>query len=173
MVEEVKWQREVLAKAAGRIRVRLASMAFERWHDVIMEQVNERMEALRRIGNRLMNRTITLAFDAWVGLVEQRAGLKRMVLRMLNALTSQCFEAWILYVEEQQRILKRAVYAIGPGRLLFMAFSTWAVTVRDAVAERDRDTLLEAVMSQVRRCTSAYAHKHTSTLPDPAMRHSL
>lgn len=149
MVEEAAYHRQVMAQVAGRMLNRLASMAFTIWQDWVVETVTARNEALRRVANRIGNRALTLAFDTWVEQIDEKkrkmANARHLAARMLNALTGKCFDGWVTYVEEKHRILRRAAYAIGPGRLVYMVFQTWAEAWREATAEREQQSLTGSI----------------------------
>ena len=61
------------------------------------------------------------------------------------SLAGKCFDAWLSWVDRQRRILQSARNALGPGRLIWMAFSTWRDDVRAVVAERERSRLKEEI----------------------------
>jgi len=143
MLAEIKWQRNAVAKVLGRLRNRVAAEAFLAWHGEVARALATRQETLRQVGNLLIQRTTALTFQAWREQVEQtkevRARARHLAGRMLHTLTGRCFDAWSEFVADQQRIFLRAAQAIGPGRLMWIAFSTWMQNVRDAIEERERD----------------------------------
>ena len=144
-VATAQWQREVVANVMGKMRNRLCAMAFAAWYEAVEAALTARRELLQRVGNRLANRTATLAFERWREMVEaqrEQVGRARQLAgRMLNALSGRCFDSWRSFVAEQRRILHRAAYAIGPGRLLSIAYFTWANKVAEAVRARELDNI--------------------------------
>lgn len=143
MVNEAKRQRQLVARAIGRMLSRQAAVALGAWHEAVVDIVHSRNETLRHAVNLLANRVLSLSFDCWVEQVQKKKTVlencRRLAGRLLHALTGKCFDAWLEYIAEQRRVFWRAAYAIGPGRLLSLAYRTWADKVREAVAARDRD----------------------------------
>ena len=139
-VETAKWQREVVSRVLGRMMNRLASSAFAAWHEAVEAAVEARRKALLRLAMR----TLVLAFERWKDQFfeqkEQKDKMRQLMARMLNALLGRCFDGWVVFYEEQRRILRRAAYAMGPGRLLSIAYFTWSYHVRELVAEREAST---------------------------------
>ena len=133
--QAAKWQREQMARVTARLRNLAVVLSFEAWRDDVQATVNSRREVLRRVSNRMVNRTLTLAFERWKGqVVEQKqqiARAKQHAARMINGLLGKCFDAWTAFEKELKRIKRRATYAIGPGRILFITYSTWAAHVRE------------------------------------------
>ena len=156
-VSDLKWQREAVAKVIGRMQNRAASDAFEAWREAVEHSVSTRSENLRHAGNLLVNRASALAFRSWREAVEeikehreqQMTQARQMAGRMLNSLSGRCFDAWCRQIEEQKRIFKRAAHAIGPGRLLWLSFSTWGEAVREAIAQRDREEERSKVLGAI------------------------
>lgn len=160
MVAELKWQRNAVAKVLGRMRNRVAAEAFLAWHGEVARLLATRQETLRHAGNLLMNRTTALTFQAWRKQVELKkdvtARARLLAGRMLHALTGRCFDAWNEFVVNQQRIFLRAAQAIGPGRLMWISFSTWMQNVREAIDERAREQERLFIMGSLDERMAAY-----------------
>lgn len=143
MVTDVRRQREAVAKVLGKMRNRVAAEAFVAWHEVAVHALTARDNALRHAANTLVQRTVYFAFLTWREQIEHKKQVvgraKHLAGRMLHELTGRCFDAWYTFVQEQQRIFRQAAHAIGPGRMMWIAYRTWAENVRDAVAERERE----------------------------------
>ena len=153
MVAEVKWQREAVSSVLGRLRNRELAAAFDAWHEAASGAASAREEALRRAGAMLTNRTLLLAFEAWREAVASKHALldraRQLAGRWLHALCGRCFDAWAEAAERQRRIFRQAAHAIGPGRLLWLAYSTWKASVKEAVAERERERMQSEITSSV------------------------
>lgn len=150
-IMEAKDQRQKVARTVGRMMNRVMSITFEAWKEDVQATVRDRKELLRKIGNRVMNRTLALSFERWKGQIdeqkEQIARAKQLAARMLNGLLGKCFDGWTAFATEQKRIMRRAAYAIGPGRILSVAYFTWAEHVREILEERaaaDMEGLIDA-----------------------------
>ena len=159
-VEEAKEQRERVAKVVGRMRNRTVAVAFDSWRNEVSATVSARRELLRNVANRVANRGLTLAFERWKAQIneqkEQIARAKQLAARMLNALTGRCFDGWVAFATEQKRILRRAAYAIGPGRILSVAYYTWAEHVREALAERAHANMIGTIDARLAANIEAY-----------------
>lgn len=152
-VREGQRQRRAVASCLGRLRNRLAASAFDAWHEAVVHALTTREASRVRVGNMLMQRTIALAFDLWREQVAHKKGVmaraKQLAARMLNALLGKCYDGWIEYVERQRRVLVQAKNALGPGRLMWMAFSTWSEQVRHVVAERERERMQSDITASI------------------------
>lgn len=145
VAQEAQWQRHLLEKVAGRMRNRLVAMAFAQWVDV----VETLAEMLRAACARMANQAVARAFDTWAEHLHMVARVRTLAGRMLHALTGRCFDGWIAFVKTQQRILRRAVHAMGPGRLLWMAFQSWAAAWWEAVRQRAQRQLETSIDQRV------------------------
>ena len=74
----------------------------------------------------------------WIAPIELNMRPHRYVCVRSCTLLGRCFDGWLAYIREQQRLLRRAAHALGPGRLLYMSYASWRAFVRNAHAERAR-----------------------------------
>ena len=150
------------------MRNRAVAVVFDAWHADVAATLSARRETLRRVGNRLANKTLSLAFERWRAQVaeqkEQIARARQLAARMLHELTGKCFDGWMRFANEQRRILRRAAFAIGPGRVLYLTFNTWAEAMREAVAEREHANMIGTIDARLAANIEAYLENKGLTL---------
>ena len=175
MVEERKHNRDIVNKIVGKMRNRELALAFLTWRDTAVEAINERKEMFRKASNfatqLFLDRErhlLMMVFDAWRDQAQSskhsrfRASL--IAARMLNSLLGRCFDAWLDYISihvvEEKRILRRAAYAIGPGRLLALVFRTWHANIVEEVYARRSMEEREAQDKHIKETVAAQLDEH-------------
>ena len=175
MVEERKHNRDIVNKIVGKMRNRELALAFFTWRDAAVEAINERKEMFRKASNfatqLFLDRErhlLMMVFDAWRDQAQSskhsrfRASL--IAARMLNSLLGRCFDAWLDYISihvvEEKRILRRAAYAIGPGRLLALVFRTWHANIVEEVYARRSMEEREAQDKHIKETVAAQLDEH-------------
>ena len=150
---------ELQQRAMRRIVHGFTSSAFGAWAEHVEAVRRFRQGLLTRAATRLAHRGVAIAFSQWADLVrsarQRREELYAHAARhLINHTAAAALDAWVRYVEGKREVLRRAAFAIGPGRLLAICFRTWRAEVHEAARARERTEVLgllgEALPAMVR-----------------------
>ena len=145
--------RELQRRILMRMSFGIVYETFAAWVASVAEEADRRAALLKKTAMRMANSCLVKTFEAWRDLLrlaaeereaaEQRA--LKFALRLIAPYIGLCFEAWAEDVQRTKRIMRRAAHAIGPGRLLFVVFRTWAHNVREQVRQAQRDWVTDMI----------------------------
>ena len=145
---------EMGAKKFEFLRLNTLRQNIVAWHDFIFRELDHRETVVASAVALRGKQTLTTCLRAWRtevrSAIELRAQQNRKaILRLRNRVAFGAFEAWRDFLRMKRAVLKKAAYAIGPGRLLAVCLRTWAVNVAEAKEEAARQKMVRVVLAEV------------------------
>ena len=170
-VEEVKRNRDIVARVLGKMRMREAAQAYYAWCEVVEERKRNR-EIVAKIVGKMRMREAAQAYYAWCEMVEERKLnrdiVNKIVGKMRNRELALAFFTWrdaaVEAINERKEMFRKAsnfatqLFLDRERHLLMMVFDAWRDQAQSSKHSRFRASLIAARMlnSLLGRCFDAW-----------------